>query len=536
MNATKKEELIREAVRLGIAESTILVEQELSIPKGDAARLVEKLAKRGLERKGVGESRRLVNRFKVGADPEFCLYDVEGEAILSRDAGLDTGEAFGADLNGRLAELRPMASRSVLDVLASTLASMRWMAMSKGMLMGASWDCGAVTRWGDGVGGHVHFGRKRQSRKQEILALDALSKLLSGAGIFDEKGLTKRAAETGYGGPGDLRLTKYGYEYRSFPSWLDAPYMAFLVLTLAKLAVHDPELFLGEFNGVPSTKLQLILNYYKSKDDDALLACRALGVHSGLPRWVGGDFKARWGIKFPLGHLHTDVSYFPGSIVPEGEVQEIFSHLAEGRTIAPRAPVHTWTPTKVPDAFLRLTRHDQGVGSIGLGEVLRGLVYYADCPGKYHVRVRAVGGESLFMVFTPFPNFVREKLQELRQGRDKPILGNLIVKAYDSIRVDIPPHLRAAEHTSELRKFLTSGLFPIWRVEDNPSKKDFMRWKLLAGTKKAKPTDKPEKEKQLMGREALSRVLTELSAEPVEGTQPALAVEVSDDTEGGLEE
>src|SRR5581483_4609146 len=45
-----------------------------------------------------------------------------------------------------------------------------------------------------------------------------------------------------YGMPGDFRLQTHGYEYRTFPSWLDSPALAFISITLAKLCVHCPGL------------------------------------------------------------------------------------------------------------------------------------------------------------------------------------------------------------------------------------------------------------------------------------------------------
>src|SRR3990167_7205171 len=51
---------------------------------------------------------RLVNHFKVGADPEFVFLSMA--ELARRDAsafGLAAGVAFGADNCGRIAELRP---------------------------------------------------------------------------------------------------------------------------------------------------------------------------------------------------------------------------------------------------------------------------------------------------------------------------------------------------------------------------------------------------------------------------------------------
>src|SRR5581483_8667143 len=79
-----------------------------------------------------GPQRRYVNRFKVGADPEFVFVSSgltrdEDSRVDAHHLGLQQGPAFGADNNGRLAEIRPHPSRSALRVCASILSTLRWM-------------------------------------------------------------------------------------------------------------------------------------------------------------------------------------------------------------------------------------------------------------------------------------------------------------------------------------------------------------------------------------------------------------------------
>src|SRR5271166_3954276 len=56
--------------------------------------------------KGFAGQRRYVNRFKLGADPEFVFLH-NGVRINAQNLGLSQGLAYGMDNNGRLTEIRP---------------------------------------------------------------------------------------------------------------------------------------------------------------------------------------------------------------------------------------------------------------------------------------------------------------------------------------------------------------------------------------------------------------------------------------------
>jgi hypothetical protein len=120
---------------------------------------------------------RLVNHFSIGADPEFILTD--GLSRLdAKDLMLKAGPAFGADNNGRLVELRPAPSRSALNVLTSLWLAMRWMLVYHPDVAKFGWRSGAFAE-GDGLGGHIHYGRKRSLlREREVANLDRITHLL----------------------------------------------------------------------------------------------------------------------------------------------------------------------------------------------------------------------------------------------------------------------------------------------------------------------------------------------------------------------
>jgi hypothetical protein len=240
-------------------------------------------------------SLRLVNRFMVGADPEFTFADsVTNEFVHASHFQLHVGPAFGADLAGRPVELRPAPSRFALDVVASILSELRWMALTVPATLSYSWISRPyVSR--DGIGGHVHFGRKRGrirkdedapryeltgQVKEEIEGLDQLTRILE-ASILLKEDFVKRSRDTVYGKFGDIRPQRHGYEYRTLPTWLSSPCMAYLVLVLSKLVVYNPELIKRiAFN---TNTIRNLLAYYKGMDDDALIAFNALKLF-GLPK------------------------------------------------------------------------------------------------------------------------------------------------------------------------------------------------------------------------------------------------------------
>ena len=191
--------------------------------------------------------KRFVNRFCLGADPEWIFGSREdpGLKASAKDFGMKTGCAFGMDSNGRLAELRAYPSRWAVEVVAGIAETLRWVPLAASNTLAYDYVAGAH-KTEDSLGGHVHLGRKRPYRADEILALDALNHALAAAGVFPLKEWnyrrSQRGGRFGYGQDGDIRLQGHGYEYRAFPSWLDSPRQAFLVLTLSKLAVVDPKL------------------------------------------------------------------------------------------------------------------------------------------------------------------------------------------------------------------------------------------------------------------------------------------------------
>jgi hypothetical protein len=401
---------------------------------------------------------RLLNRFSIGADPEFAfLLESSGEleGVAATELGFKTGLAFGADVNGRLAELRPKPSRFGLKVVASLLATMRWLAYMNPKTTYLIWKAGAYSQR-DGLGGHIHFGRKRAGRGREITALDKLTGTLYHANIFSKAEGDRRRKTTDYGRLGDYRLQVHGYEYRVLPSWLDSPWMAYFTITVAKLAVYAPELVIPwAVRGNPERRLRALLAYFKGRDDDALIAYHAL-KRWGLPKFFGGDFKGRWGVDFTYNQGDQGVSVMPPYITPtEKEVQEMFSHLTKATPLLPNRPTISWTPSKVPPGFSWLMKYTKTAGQIGLGELMWDL-----CTLK--------GANVAIQGTTDYGLQVSSSLADiLPRGWKTKIPGGLAgVFGSTDLAIRIPRKMREWQSLSETKKLLAGGLFPIWKMGD----------------------------------------------------------------------
>lgn len=448
-------EEIREAFPLGS-----------SLPPGKMEKWLERFVRMPKE---FSSLRRYVNRFKLGADPEF-VFTNPTSADLRKDASglkLKQGPAFGADNNGRLAEIRPHPSRSALEVVASVLATLRWLAVLYPQTMAFDWRAGA---WAieDGLGGHVHFGRKRPGRSKEIVALDAIEETMLDAGFFDS---TQQAQRRGgdshrqlYGQVGDHRLQTHGYEYRTFPSWLDSPELAFLTITLAKLAVHNPEMiwqYQKETGIAPMRRLANLLRFYKDSDDDARLALLLVG--RDFPR--GGDFKGRWGISV-LGKEEVRQSlpaYVPMSIKPTTlEVEEMFNYFFKRIPLTMKIPVPTWEPISPPKGYHMLIDNCSTIQRKGIGELCWDMCTWMDYPFTlYRDGVNRMSENFPISVSHDLTKFL-PKHEFAEHHGDRNIIY-VLPSALDN------------GGSLRLRRMLLSGALPIWKVSDVRSE-SFKQW------------------------------------------------------------
>jgi hypothetical protein len=408
--------------------------------------------------KGFSKPGRYVNRFKIGADPEFTFM-VPGKTDARKDASslkLKQGPAFGADNNGRLAEIRPHPSRSVVEVLASTLATLRWCAVLCPYAVTYEWHAGA---WSveDGLGGHVHFGRKRPNRRAEIAALDVISETLLDVGLFDADQQARRRAGDArrqlYGQVGDYRLQTHGYEYRTFPSWLDSPQLAFLTMTLAKLAVFEPGMVWRFERGPKNTQRMLnLLRYYKHCDDDARLAL--MMMQDG--RFVrGGDFKSRWGIEAVAG-IKGLPTIVPMSIKPSREdVEEMFDCLIGKKPLGMRIPTPTWAPTTPPRGYRMLIDNTTTIQRKGIGELCWDICY------SEHDHAMSLHRDTTPGMSMKKPISVYKPLWERLPNKEL-----FSWHRHEPGWVSIHPQAIDKGKSPEIRRMLLSGSLPLWKVRD----------------------------------------------------------------------
>jgi len=407
---------------------------------------------------------RLVNRFMIGADPEFTFMD-QGRQYAAMKIGLQTGMAFGQDMNGRLAELRPVPSRFALDVVASILAELRWMAMYFPFTLKCQW-LSTPYDGQDGVGGHVHFARRRNKlvRDEDISHLARLYACFTKTRIFSNANEV-RTATTKYGSKNDYRLQKHGYEYRGFPTWLDSPLLAYIVLVLSKLSLYDQRLIDGIYNtsflNIRNLERSLMnmLAFYKNVDDDAWIAYHAI-KRWGLPKQHGMDFRANWGIVY--GAVSPKLGgYYPPMIEGgENEKQAIFNYLVNKIEIKPDLPTCTWEPSNLPKGYHWLMNSIKTYHKVGLGEIVNDLVHCDKAPMK----VDSMDHDNVMLIDRGKWN-CEEGIKLLAQLNPRVATDNKIA-GLDQLSIFLPACLRTNDMIPKVKEVLTSGLFPVWNIKD----------------------------------------------------------------------
>jgi Phage phiEco32-like COOH.NH2 ligase-type 2 len=407
---------------------------------------------------------RLINRFCVGADPEFVFLR-EGRYDNSANYGMTTLEAFGSDMTGRQAELRAYPSRSVLEVVASLLDTFRHMSVACPATLTAKW-CAIAQLGNDGCGGHVHIGRKKPDMNKTISSLDELSNLLINLDVVDKVGSKVRKELTKYGKNGDIRIQPHGFEYRTMPTWLDSPWSAFLTLTLSKLAI------LHNLSDVKSPKTSIraienLLRTYANVDDDANIALQCF-MRIGLPECSRVDFKGNWGITIPPSIPKFDRAkfYFPPIICPSLETcQQLFNYLIKGHSIGGfPTPKATWKPFLLDDKTHKISvpPHIPGLPEIAMGLLARGI----------QISIATTVSSYLEIVAPPSLNLERGLITQVAMKLGLRIVFHAASLKVEHLSIHIPTNIAQdyvvdTAKVDAIRSFLTKfGLFPIAKYEE----------------------------------------------------------------------
>lgn len=436
------------------------------------------------------KSGRRLNPFCVGSDPEFCFVDARGKKIEAIQLGLRVGLAAGCDQNERLVELRPWPSVSVVEHVAGILTALRWMYRVYGpSLEGMHLRAGAFFA-GDGIGGHIHFGRKRPTRTDEIAALDGVARALSQVGIFpmDEwqhRIVGDRLGQV-YGKPGDFRIQRHGYEYRTLPSWLQSPAVAFICLTFAKLAVLDPEIPRSWAKEPPEKAASLLrglAKFFRSRDDDAYILYHLLTISGDEIFKVAhsANFAPAWGLS-NIEYLPLEGAYIlPDSIAPDdSEIKEVQEHLMLGTPLKFRRLSPSFVTHLPHDHYQWLPLHVSTGRRSGFGDFIHNLVT--------HRKIRInwdYSNNDAFRVTGCLGSFWGPKDVEKVREVCGPVLvttGGHTSWNDGQTTLTIPKPLCQTTRIKAFKHLLTeTGLFPIWTV--NSVKEDSAKNWLLANKK-----------------------------------------------------
>jgi hypothetical protein len=427
---------------------------------------------------------RLVNRFCVGADPEFVLGEPlrnaagalvgfpPGTALQDRyryihaqNVGMSTLDPLGCDMSGRQAELRVCPSRFVLEVVASIMDTLAWgnefWNLSRFHLLAPGLFAD------DGIGGHIHIGRRHGAIESIIPSLDTLTAILEKLCLIDTSGSQRRRRVTNYGKAGDWRTQTHGFEYRTMPTWLHSPLSAYLTLVFAKLAVFHN---LGNI-GTKETNLPVamknLLRSYANDDDDARIALAALEV-LGWPQYKEENFSNNWNL-VPYSHKFNPTSLYIPPVIPPSEdsVRKLFRWFTGAIPFKADLPEPTWKPFRMPAGFSRVGAIPH---SYGTTETAQGMVAY-----QYTATINNHASRGCIHVIHPYKmafdrkammKYIKDNCKEIRQ------LRTTIGSSTDNIEFHIPQDChRNGEVKKDLileirRLMVKSGCLPVCKAEN----------------------------------------------------------------------
>lgn len=296
----------------------------------------------------VGENflpQRLANRFYIGCQPSvLMLYGGQKVSL----AGLHVGKFGFLHAADECLRLQIPKQRSCLQLVAGLAKALRYAVGLLNPDVGVKWMAGTGAA-NNSLTGPVSFGRLGVNRVREVAALDAVYLALLQARVFDTaKNKLRLDGDSHYrrrGLVGDVVRHSFGYEYQSFPSFLESPFQALLVLTLAKLAVLSSEEVSNWLyvEGNAEAKILNLLAKYKGLDDDAKLVYWLIS-QQGFPRPTE-DLVANWGAK--ADKMLTFKAYPPVELPIEKVWVDRVLALCKGEQVPPTAVKPFWKQTEL---------------------------------------------------------------------------------------------------------------------------------------------------------------------------------------------
>lgn len=248
-----------------------------------------------------------VNTFLVGCDPEVAVLGQDGEPMVINTLIRKDGQV-GYDHGGRVLEFRPKPYKGTYT-LVKELKKLVEQARTTTKLGDYKWKAGAVVRGSnrhDTLGGHVWIDLSPYAtvHNKRIQSLDKVTELLERLEILPRQDcITRRRGS--YGKFGDVRIldgNRPRFEYRTMPSWMFSPQVAFACLTLCKLVAAEPDS--GELIQPEKASAEQLLEFlraFKGKDRNAArLLERVISSKTSLRNLQadpGADVREAWEAK-----------------------------------------------------------------------------------------------------------------------------------------------------------------------------------------------------------------------------------------------
>jgi hypothetical protein len=210
---------------------------------------------------------------------------------------------------------------------------------------------------------------------------------------------------------------------------------------------------------------QVVKNFlakYQCLDDDARVAYVALN-RLGFPRFVGGDFKGRWGLNYSAETQPPDMpKIFPSAITPSEEnLCEMFHHLSQGSAIAPVVPRPTWK-AELPKGYVSSLAHTETHHVGGLGEILvdaveheSEMMFVGPCDGNTPVRISSELAKKL-------PKGWQDTISKAAGETLKVVVDP--PQGFNQIRINNV--WRTAQKLPFMKRVMFCGVFPVWRSSE----------------------------------------------------------------------
>ena len=173
--------------------------------------------------------------FTIGCDCELVIS--ENNRILVSSDYVETTDAFGADGDGTVFEIRPGYSKCPLELVRKINKTMKNFLDKNSSFSSLKWEAGSIAL-GRSIGGHIHFGTSNLLSR-EVSGFFLGNYLAPIYYLIENKNKIIERNNIGYGLFNDTRPQSHGFEYRALGSWITSPYVSSAILCLAKAIISE---------------------------------------------------------------------------------------------------------------------------------------------------------------------------------------------------------------------------------------------------------------------------------------------------------